>query len=102
MEMRNVNVDPYPRLLSAVRSPRDLAILALCVTVAATAIACAGGRPVSQSPVTVGPSRVFTAGYRNVRPLAELAALSCPSSCATPERCAIRRTSSATQPRRSS
>jgi hypothetical protein len=50
----------------------------LRVTVAVTAIACASARPVSRSPVRVGPSRVFTAGYRNVRPLAELAALSCP------------------------
>jgi hypothetical protein len=46
--------------------------------VAVTAIACASARPVSQSPVRGGPSRVFTAGYGDVRPLAALAVLSCP------------------------
>jgi len=53
-------------------------VTALRVCAVATAMACATARPTSQSPIGVGPSRVFTAGYRDVRPLAALAALGCP------------------------
>lgn len=57
---------------------RALVTAAVSVCAGAIAIACVRAHPLAQTAVNVGPSRMFSAGYRDVKSLAGLATLSCP------------------------